>query len=64
MYNFVVPDRAVVIREQIGIWCDSQLAFTQHGKAAECNDGVGIEVNQVTAKIVHIRNEEFARWKA
>jgi hypothetical protein len=43
--NLGISDRRIEIPEQAGIWCDPQLAFTQHYKAAESSDGIGVEVN-------------------
>jgi hypothetical protein len=43
--NLGVSDPRIEIAEQAGIWYDPQQAFTQHCKAAQGSDGIGVEVN-------------------
>jgi hypothetical protein len=42
----------------------SRPIFTQHYEAAECSDGIQVEMNQLTPEEVHYSNKKLAGRKA
>jgi hypothetical protein len=61
---FIIASGVVEVPEQIGIRRNPKLAFAQHAKAAECSDGIRVQVDQLTPEVVQDGYKEFAWRKA
>jgi hypothetical protein len=52
--------RRIKIPKQVGVWWDAKPALTQHAEAAKRQNGIQMQMDQLTPDVVQHRNKKFA----